>query len=72
MRLPKVLRAARALHRQASVSEQVASFNRGFNAPGYFDLPDALSGSTRITGNQTASFDAIEQAARNGSTRRRG
>jgi hypothetical protein len=68
VKLPRALRAARAMQ---SSRDDPRSFNRGFDPPSYWDLPDALRGTERITGPQTANIDAIEQAARNGSTRRR-
>ena len=72
MKLPRAMRVARAAKYYSRADELALTFNAGFNRPSYFDLPDALRGSSeRITGPQTASFDAIEQAARNGTTRRR-
>jgi hypothetical protein len=71
MKLPRVLRAARQGRSSPSIDAQLSTFNAGMRNPGYFDLPDALAGNVRITGNQTANFAAIEQAARN-SPRRRG
>jgi hypothetical protein len=68
MKLPRVLRHARA---QTSSRADPYSFNKGFDKPSYFDLPDALRGSVRITGDQQAVFAQIEQAARN-VVRRRG
>jgi hypothetical protein len=72
MKLPRVLRAARQGRSSLSIDDQLSTFNAGMRSPGYFDLPDALRGNVRITGPQTAQFAQIEQAARNGSTRRRG
>jgi hypothetical protein len=69
MNLPRAIRNVRAQSLRPAVDPH--GFNRGFDSPMHWDLPDALRGSERITGNQTAVFDQIEQAARNGSTRRR-
>ena len=68
MKLPKTLRFARA---QTGSRADPYNFNKGFDSPKQWGLSDALRGSGRLTGDHTASVDAIEQAARN-SPRRRG
>jgi hypothetical protein len=69
VKLPKALRHARAY--AAPRVDPLRTFNKGFNAPSQWGLPDALRGNGRLVGDYTASADAIEQAARN-SPRRRG
>jgi hypothetical protein len=69
VRLPRALRHAR-LNAAARV-DPLTTFNRGFNAPSQWGLPDALRGNGRLVGDYTAHVDAIEQAARNSDTRRR-
>jgi hypothetical protein len=70
VKLPKVLRSARSrVYGYQNPQNELDTFNRGYRGPN--ETIDALRGGGRLTGNQSASIDAIAQAAAN-CPRRRG
>jgi hypothetical protein len=70
LKLPKVLRSARSrVYAYQNPQNELNTFNRGYQGPD--QTIDALRGGGRLVGDQTANLDAIEQAARNSSTRHR-
>ena len=72
MRLPKALRQARSAHYgyQGFSSESQFAFLTNGNRGN--DTVDAMRGSRRLAGDQTANIEAIAQAAERGNHQRRG
>jgi hypothetical protein len=67
-KLPRALRVARSAryaHQGYSLQRELDRLNSGMRAPiNGGDIPDGMRGSSRLSGDQTASINAIAAAGR--------